>query len=334
MTAFGLSAIVAGTAFFLWRRIDSDDRLKIWPRYGLFCGLCCTGSLFGLFSSAAFMSSMVNLFTSNCEQRYWYAAHQVLSAICALCLMVAKLLLLDRMLIFAVPKSDAKSKHLALAGQLALAVVILACAVNLISCIPSATYQVDIGAMLCSGVPFNNTAVKVKLSQVARVESVQSFCESIWLWTVVLAYFVVGILGARRVRSAFPSGMQSLNEIRSQVVGKRLHTQIVVTTASLLVTSVLRCAYATWYALIYGRSNIADCEDTKFICSSCFNDSQLALVYDLYTPELYLALEFLSAPCSILVALWGMTSDRTILLMRTALKQPLLLVVDSDNSKI
>lgn len=69
MTAFGLSAIVAGTAFFLWRRIDSDDRLKIWPRYGLFCGLCCMGSLLGMFSSAAFMSSMVDLFSGNCEQR-------------------------------------------------------------------------------------------------------------------------------------------------------------------------------------------------------------------------------------------------------------------------
>ena len=328
---------MAGTAFFLWRRIDSDDRLNIWPRYGLFCGLCCMGSLFGMFSSAAFMSSMVNLFSGKCEMRYWYAAHQVLFPICALCLTVAKLLLLDRMLNFAVPKSDAKSKHLALAGQLALAVVILACAVHIISCIPSATYQVDIGAMLCSGLSFNNSAVQVKLSQAAKVESVQSFCEGIYLWTVVLAYFIVGILGARRVRSAIPSVMQSLNEIRSasQVAGMRLRTQIIVTTASLFVTSVLRCAYATWYALIYGRSNIADCRDTDFICSSCFNDSQLALVYDLYTPELFLVLEFLSAPCSILVALWGMTSDRTILLMRTALKQPLLLaVVDNDNGKL
>ena len=40
------------------------------------------------------------------------------------------------------------------------------------------------------------------------------------------------------------------------------------------------------------------------------------LVYELYTPEIYAIVELISYPVTLLVALWGMTSERILRLMK------------------
>jgi hypothetical protein len=76
VTIFFLSAVFNGTAFFLWRRIEAEDRLRLWQLYGWFTCLSCLGSFFGVFSMTASMQSDVSLYNNElAAQRYWIAAH-------------------------------------------------------------------------------------------------------------------------------------------------------------------------------------------------------------------------------------------------------------------
>ena len=47
--------------FFLWRRMDEDDRRRVWRLYGWFSGLMMCGSCFGAVAWAARMMYQVNL---------------------------------------------------------------------------------------------------------------------------------------------------------------------------------------------------------------------------------------------------------------------------------
>jgi hypothetical protein len=73
---FCLSAVFNGIAFFLWRRIEAEDRLRLWQLYGWFTCLSCVGSFFGVFSMAANMQCDISLYNNQlAAQRYWTAAH-------------------------------------------------------------------------------------------------------------------------------------------------------------------------------------------------------------------------------------------------------------------
>jgi hypothetical protein len=314
----------------------------MWQLYGFFTGLCCVGSVLGAIAILVLMQTYELLFRRNDgERRYWNAAYQVLYGLYVPCVTLAKLMLLDRLVDFAVPKSDPTSKKLSVAGRVAFAVVVLVSVIAMCSAVALAVTEVQIGNVLLSGTN-NSAAVRPLLQELGKIEAVQASCELVWRLISLLAYGLTGILCARRVRSAMLALSQTpLQHHLASKAGKKLKRQIAVTTVFLFMTEALRAMYAVWYASMQGGSNVNDCKATPKMCSSCFNDWQLMLLYELYTPELYLTVELIASPLSLLVALWGMTSGRMYNQLKSGLKTPLLPVArvaaavsDSNDAKL
>lgn len=312
----------------------------MWQLYGFFTGLCCVGSVLGAIAILVFMQTNELLFRKNDgERRYWNAAYQVLYGLYVPCVTLAKLMLLDRLVDFAVPKSDPMSKKLSVAGRVAFAVVVLVSAIAMCSAIALAVTEVRIGSAILSGTN-SSAAVRPLLQELGYIEAVQASCDVVWRLINLLAYGLTGILCARRVRSA----MLALSQTPSQYslaseAGKKLKRQIALTTVVLFMTEALRAAFSVWYAFIQGGSNVKDCTQATKLCSSCYNDWQLMLLYDIYTPELYLIVELIASPLSLLVALWGMTSGRIYNQLISVMKKPLLPVAlaaasDSNEAKL
>ena len=57
------------------------------------------------------------------------------------------------------------------------------------------------------------------------------------------------------------------------------------------------------------------------VCPEPYNQFALMQLYLLYTPELQMLVVLISSPLALLVALWGMTSGRTLQAMRHGTKQ-------------
>jgi hypothetical protein len=55
--------------------------------------------------------------------------------------------------------------------------------------------------------------------------------------------------------------------------------------------------------------------------ASCFNVYRLMQVWLIYTPEFQLTVVLISSPLTLLVALWGMTTDRMLQLMESSGQQ-------------
>jgi len=47
VAAFCVSAVVSGTMFLRWWRMELEDRPRVWELYGWFSGLMLCGSCFG-----------------------------------------------------------------------------------------------------------------------------------------------------------------------------------------------------------------------------------------------------------------------------------------------
>lgn len=219
-------------------------------------------------------------------------------------------MVLDRMCDFAVPKLHPLSKRLHFAGRFAAVTTVLASIVSLCANISTAVFQVEIGDTLYAGGRFNSTTVRSKLAQVQSVEAVHYSCEVIRLLINVVAFGVVGVLCVRRVKA-------SLNALSTSnsALAKKLMLQIVVTSSFIFFSSVLRASYAIWNAAANYGSNIAEC-NSRIVCSACHNDWQHMIVYDLYTPEVFAMVDFVCYPLTMLVALWGMTSDKMYQILR------------------
>ena len=102
--------------FYRWRRMEEEDRGRVWRLYGWFTALMACGSCVGAVSTAAKMMNLVNGFEANASPtmtqqmsfaalRYnWRAVFVVTYAVEFLCLSAAKLMVLERMSVFAAPQ--------------------------------------------------------------------------------------------------------------------------------------------------------------------------------------------------------------------------------------
>jgi hypothetical protein len=97
--------------------------------------------------------------------------------------------------------------------------------------------------------------------------------------------------------------------------GKSLLLQISCTTAFVFVTLLLLTCYTLLMAYANVNTNIKSCSNSKFVCSACYNDAQLILFFDYYTPALRGIIELIAYPLSVFVAVWGMTSSKLLKLM-------------------
>jgi hypothetical protein len=208
--------------FYRWRRMEEEDRGRLWRLYGWFSALMACGSCFGAVAWAAQMMGLVNAFKGNTSEDLaqqtslfavgysWRAAFLVTYAIEFLCLSAAKLMVLDRMAVFAAPQGARLQKRWAAAGRVVMAAVVLGNAVGLAANAAAAVhYQKAAQAMSTASVYYaaNNTDdgdnfYSLSQEEVQRggsIASVQAFCEVAVLLLIVAAFVVVE-LGARRTQ--------------------------------------------------------------------------------------------------------------------------------------
>jgi hypothetical protein len=148
-----VSALAGGTMFYLWRRMEEENRGRVWRLFGWFTALMTCGSCFGVAAWTANMISRVSFFEAEdkfeneknlVENRSlfalsyrWRAAFLVTYAIEFLFLSAALLMVLDRMSVFAAP--DMRGRW-ALAGRVVMAAVVLGNAVGLVANAAAAVY--------------------------------------------------------------------------------------------------------------------------------------------------------------------------------------------------
>jgi hypothetical protein len=265
------------------------------------------------------LTSYVNFFTSyknpnEADQESlqaltvrWYSIYLVMHAIEFLCLSAAKLMVLDRMSVFAAPQAEgsAAQRRWTAAGRVVMAAVVLGNAVGLAASVASAVhYQED---------QSDNSAY--------YAVSVQSFCEVAVLLLIVLAFVVVGVLSARRVSSMLLAvGAAS----SAAATGRALRLQMAGTTAFVFVAFLLRSVLATLLAVAqklrdFHRDLDVACpgiDKSTYCDATCYNQYTHILGWMFYTPEFQSTITLISSPVALLVALWGMTSKATLQLMK------------------
>ena len=121
--------------------------------------------------------------------------------------------------------------------------------------------------------------------------------EVVVLFCVVAAFAWVGALCVRRFRSTNVS-TDSMRYLQRQIFG---------TVAFVFFSFLLRAAFAASQAWMNQQLEL---NTACAACDACQSPQTLASLYMYSTPELWSAVVFVSSPLALLVALWGMTSQR------------------------
>ncbi len=324
----------------------------MWRLYGWFSGLTTCGSCFGAVAWAVRMVSLANTFKGLDSPSYaeseslfalsysWSSAFLVTYAVEFLCLCAAKLMVLDRMAVFAAPQDEGLQKRWALAGRAVMAAVVLGNAVGLAANAAAAVHfqkAAEADNTASAYYAANNTkdanefhSLRIHEVQLAgSISSVQSFCEVAVLLLITVAFAVVGVLCTRILYTrAKPIGVDAGYDAFIATVGRTLRRQMLGTTAFIFVTFLLRSVFSTFSAVAYQLRNYdSECPGVTNTCDvSCFNVYTHISRWMHYTPEFQLVFVLISSPVAQLVALWGMTTKSTIHLMMTSKRDKTLAI--------
>jgi hypothetical protein len=241
---------------------------KVWRLYGLFTGLVMCGSCFGVAAWFNRMQNVVNFYKHNplrsVDPSQWMAlralsfsfrpAFTACYAITFFCSCAAQLIVFDRLSEFA------GAQGLWFVGKRAVVVIVVAGnTAGLISNFAAAAqFQQAAQSFSAASDSFaaNNTVQNVDGNRHAsvgfrqaeegfKVESVQSFIETALLIFIILAIIAAAIACARRLKAAllhFADNSASATDV------KTILRKIVVTSAFLFITFLLRSVYSTMYA--------------------------------------------------------------------------------------
>ena len=301
------------------------------------CG-CCVGAV----TWTAHMMYLVSLFkaadSSNKVEKYsqyasdntWFSAYIVTYAIEFLCLSSAKLMVLDRLSVFSAPQGTGVPRRWT-ATRVVMAAVVLANAVGLAGNVASATHYLraaDALRTLSAYYAANSTdtgtlqqfsTLGLKETQLGgSILSVQTSCEVVVMLLIVVAFVVVGVLSARRV-SARLLGVDAASA--EAAAGRAIRRRMLGTTAFIFATFLLRSVLSTITAVnLQLRDLDRDCpvsnSEKSIYCSTCRNVYSHITGWMVYTPVFQTTIVVISSPFSLLVALWGMTSNVTLQLMK------------------
>ncbi len=335
----------------LWRRMGEEDRGRLWQLYGWFSGLTTCGSCFGAVAWAARMMQLVNGFKGYDSAAFaeqlslyalannWDSAFLVTYAVEFLCMCAAKLMVLDRMMVFAAQPGAGMPKLWAAAGRAVMAAVVLGNAAGLAANAAAAVHSQKAAEAQSTASAYyaaNNTKdgdefyllSQHELQLAGSIASVQRFAEVAVLLLIVVAFAVVGALCARILYTRVkPIGVDADYDAFIAMVGRTLRRQMLGTTAFIFVTFLLRSVYSTMLAVaLQLQDSDKDCPGAKTICDACFNQYAHIAQWMFYTPEFQQAIILISSPVAQLVALWGMTTKSTLHLMTTSKRDKTLAV--------
>jgi hypothetical protein len=321
---------------YLWWRME-EERLGLWRLYGWFCGLMVCGSCFGVVTWAARMMNLVTVYESNDASVFaqqlslvaisyrWGAVFVLSYAIEFMCLSAAKLMVLDRMSVFAAGRDS--GKRWVVGGRMVMAVVVLGNAVGLAANVASAvhvlraaeaasTASVLYAANSSQVADEYNSLSKERAQLAGSISAVQSFCEVAVLLLIVVAFIVAGVFCARVVSFR----LLAVDAASAPAaVGRVLRRQVIVTTVFVFVAFVIRSSFSIM------RAVAAQLQDrgkrcpgvTSFCDASCYNMFTHMQRWMGYTPEFQVTIVLVSSPLALLVALWGMTSRQMLQAMKS-----------------
>jgi hypothetical protein len=238
-------------------------------------------------------------------------------------------MVLDRMSVFAAPEGIGMRRRWAAAGRVVMAVVVLGNAVGLAANVAAAvhyqkTSEAQSAASAYDAANKTEDGEKIfllsqkELERSGSIVSVQKFCEVAVLLLIIVAFVAVGVLSARRVSSRL---LDVDAASAAAATGRTLRRQIVGTTAFVFVTFLIRSAFSTMFAVALELRNFGDkCPGfEKFtFCDACYNHYTHIFGWIFLTPEFQSTIVMLSSPVALLVALWGMTSNATLQLMKSS----------------
>ncbi len=346
IAAYCVCAVAGGRMLYRWRQMGEEGRRRVWPLYGWFCGLMVCGSCVGCVSWAVKMMYLEDLFKGSdaasrddrVGQYFWFARSYswgppflVSYALEFLFLSAAKLMVLDRMAEYAAGQDEGAKKRWAAAARAVMAVVLLGNSVGVaanIAAAPHAQRAAEASSTASELYAANKPqdgreTYDIALREAALygiISSVQSWSEVAVLLLIVVAFVVAGVFCARRLRAisshAIRRGMDA--GLAAEVVGKRQIVQIAVTAGFVFVAFVVRSVFSTMRAVAFQLRDISsNCGPLKRCDASCYNVFTLIQRWMNSTPEFQLTIVLISSPLALLVALWGVTSTFTLLLMKS-----------------
>ncbi len=262
----------------------------------------------------------------------WTATHFATIPVEILCSSLAKLVVLDRMLEFAVPQRGSLRKRWVWGKRVVIAVVSLGCATMLAANIAAAVhYQKSADAYrraLLYGASGDTKkydeyyALAVKEDVVViNAYPVQMICEVAVLLFCLVAFVFAGVMCVSRLRIA----LLAIDEISKRsrvpspelegaaVQAKRLHHKIVCTTVLVFVAFLVRSVASAIIALAFAlRDYGKTCPGVTNDCdAACYNVHTLITVWYGSTPEFKPTIVLISSPIALLAVLFGMTTGMT-----------------------
>jgi hypothetical protein len=321
--AYCISAVVGGTMFSLWWRMGVTGRQSVWRLHGWYSGLMMLGSIFGAFTWSAYMMYLLRSFESSkisdavspvkyslaASSLNWRSAFTVTYAVEFLCLSAAKLMVLDRMVAFALLRMDVSAtQRWLLGGRVVMMLVVAGNVAGLIGNIIASAFFAK-AAQLTNHASLPDATREAQ--NAASVASVQNFCEVVVLLLIVASFVATGVFCARTIRSGLLS-VDASSEAAS--AGRSIRLHIAGTSAFIFVAFLLRAVHSIMFAVAEQLQNFsADCPASNGnFCDSCYNVYMHMAIWMGYTPQFRLIVILISSPVALMVAMWGMTSKGTL----------------------
>ncbi len=270
-------------------------------------------------------------------------------------LTAAKLMVLDRMSVFAASQGTRVQNWWAAAGRGVLALVVLGNAVGLSANIAAAVqYTKAASAASEASSAFyiaNNTKTaqefealsKAELQRGGSISSVQQNSEVAVLLLIILAFLAVGVLCARRFTAMLQGvdRMRTIHEMNNRgeaptiyreatIQGKQMRLQMVGIAAFIFVSFLLRSVFSTMQAVSFQLRDVTSETCTEF-CGICNNNYTLMNRWISYTPQFQLIVNLIASPVALLVALWGMTTKSTLQTMKLSSRDNLTQSMQQDD---
>ena len=370
-------AVASGRMHMKWRQLSLRDRQFVWRMYGNFTLLMLCGCCLGVFVWLCYMQSIALFFIANdaftkktpgftefelfrmfAVAGRWGAAFRVLYPLELLCISVAKLLALDRVLRLAPPDADVMKNRLEGAVRVVIVAVVLGNVVGICGGTAAAVLQSqasDDDMLAAAAILVNDTAASFHFETAALehteladiAASVQAFSEVAVLLLILLSFVAAAAVFFWYARSALQdlklavagdplaiarvdefSGMRSGTESRRLAAaagsrGWRLWRQVLFSVSFLFATFLLRATASTAFAVARALQNVGDSKCGTHLCDPEYcNRYAIFVAWNFYTPEFQLIIVIISVPLTLLVTLWGLTEQHMLQLMAASKTEP------------
>jgi hypothetical protein len=311
--------------------LDESDQHAIWRLYGMFTFAAIVGSVCGVVTWCLYLALDVlyidalslgasDLGKSSAElgaSYTVYASFLVFKSLAFVFVSVSKLMVLDRMTQFAMKRAqEALVRRMGAVQRAVLCIVLVVNAAAVAASLASTPYfSLAAGADASAATAFisNQTEAGASLRLEARRHAsvgntcvaVAEVCFVVCLLVIMTAFVGAGVFVAVRIRH-FLAGVglgQSASAARS---ARYLLLQTCITVAVVFVTFLIRTAFE----MVLTLANFYNLNISCGICDSCQSVYYLMRVWTDATPEVRAIIMALAEPLTLLVALWGMTSER------------------------